>query len=102
MYRIIDIEILEPFKIACHFKNGEKRLFDLEKSLNKSQKYTQKLLEGDVFSTAKVDSLGGIYWEGMAEMTDLEGNTIPCDYDISPEFVYMNSRPTTERALPNS
>jgi len=61
--KIIDISIQEPFKIICTFSNGENRIFDLEKSLDKNKKYTNKVLSQDIFSKVKVGSLGEIYWK---------------------------------------
>ncbi|MGB1450405.1 MAG: hypothetical protein ACPG7E_01670 [Marinirhabdus sp.] len=56
-------------------------------------KYAQKNFDNATFTTAKVGALGEIYWEGIAEMKDLNGNPIPCAYDISPGFAYLNSMP---------
>jgi len=91
MNKIIDISIKEPFKILCTFKNGENRMFNLEQSLDKNKKYTNKILSQDVFNAIKVGSLGELYWDGIAKMKDLNGDMISCEYDICPDFVYVNS-----------
>lgn len=91
MKRILEISYQEPFKIVCSFNNGEQRLLDLQYALNPKQKYTQKILNNKTFKKAKIGVFGEIYWEGIAEMKDLEGNTIPCEYDISPDFAYIKS-----------
>lgn len=91
MNKITNISIQEPFKILCTFKNGENRIFNLEQILDKNKKYTNKILSPAVFSEVKVGSLGELYWDGVAEMKDLHGNMISCEYDICPDFVYMHS-----------
>ncbi len=91
MNKITKIAIQESYKILCSFKNGENRLFDVEQSLAKDKKYTNKILSQDVFNKVKVGSLGELYWDGVAEMKDLHGNMISCEYDICPDFVYMHS-----------
>ena len=91
MDKITDISFLELFKILCTFNNGEQRILDLTLILN--DKYSKKICNEGIFKQAKVGSLGEIYWEGIAEIKDLNGNVIPCEYDISPEFAHMNSIP---------
>ena len=91
MNKITDISFLELFKILCTFSNGEQRILDLNSTLK--DKYSKKIFNEDVFSQAKIGSLGEIYWEGIAEIKDLNGKIIPCEYDISPEFAHVNSIP---------
>lgn len=91
MNKITNLSIQKPFKILCTFKNGENRLFNVEQSLAKNKKYTNKILSQDVFNEVKVGSLGELYWDGVAEMKDLHDNMISCEYDICPDFVYINS-----------
>ena len=93
MNKIENISFLEPFRILCEFKNGEKRILDLEKLLDKSRKYSIRIFNDDVYQNAKVGSFGEIYWDGIAEMKDLKGNIVPCQYDICPDYVYMHSVP---------
>ena len=91
MKRIIQIEIQEPFKILCLFENGEQRMINLEKLLDKQNKYASKILNEHTFRQAKVGSFGEIYWDEIAEIRDLEGRSSPCPFDISAEYVYWNS-----------
>ena len=93
MNEIIKISFQKPFKILCSFNNGEQRILDLESLLDKSGKYSSKVFNDNVFKTAKIGSFGQIYWEGIAEMKDLDNKTIPCEYDICPDYAYMNSLP---------
>ena len=91
MNKIVNISIQEPYKLLCSFNNGEQRLLDLVKVLNINQKYTNKIFNTKTFSEVKIGSFGEIYWNNVAEMKDLKGNTIPCEYDICPDFAYLNS-----------
>ncbi|WP_445734943.1 hypothetical protein [Mariniflexile sp.] len=91
MNKIINIYIQEPFKILCFFENGEQKILDLQQVLNPEQKYMKSILNKKVFNQAKIGSFGEIYWEGVAQMKDLNGITIPCNYDISPDFAYLKS-----------
>jgi len=90
MHKIENISLLEPYKILCHFTNGEKRVLDLASSLN--DKYSKKIFSENQFNKVKLGSLGEIYWEGIGEIRGLNGEIEPCNYDISPEFAYFNSK----------
>lgn len=94
MRKITNISFEYPFKVHCLFNNGEERILDLEKALDKTGVYAKKIFEGDTFKKAKIDSFGGIYWEGIAEIKTLDGKSEPCEYDISPDFAYFTSEPT--------
>ena len=50
-----------------------------------------KILMPDFFKTVKIGELGQIYWLDAAQMKDERGNSIKCEYDMSPEFVYHHS-----------
>jgi len=93
MKKITKISFENPFKLNCLFNNGENRVLDLEKVLDKTQKYSKKIFEGDTFSNAKIGSFGEIYWENLAEIKKLNGEIVSCEYDISPEFAYLKSEP---------
>lgn len=65
-------------------------MIDLNKTLK--GKYANKILNNEaVFKSALIGDFGEIYWANVAEITDLNGNKTPCEYDMSPEFVYQNS-----------
>jgi len=91
MNRIINISIQENFRILYSFKNGEQRIFGMPKVLNPDKKFVNKIFNTEVFKNAKIGSFGEIYWNNIAEMRGLKGEIIPCEYDISPEFIYSNS-----------
>ncbi len=93
MHKIISVEVQSPFKLICHFKNGEVRIVDLDKVLDRKGKYAEKVLEVDTFKKVKIDPFGGIYWEGIAEMKDINGQSIPCEYDVSAGLIYEKSTP---------
>ena len=63
--------------------------------LDSNQKYARRIFDADVFRQAKIGSLGEIYWENIAEIKMLDGKIQPCNYDISPEFAYLNSEKKT-------
>jgi hypothetical protein len=91
MHKITNISILEAFKICCIFNNGEKKVLDLFKVLDDSNKYKSKVLNDAVFHLAKIGSFGEIYWDNIGEIKNYDGSILTCEYDISPEFAYFNS-----------
>ena len=91
--KIVKISIREPYKLLCFFNNGEQRILDLEKVLDPKKKFVSKIFDSTTFNKAKIGSFGEVYWEDVAEMKDLNGNTIACEYDICPDFAYLNSNP---------
>ncbi len=91
MKKIIEISFEFSYKILCIFNNGENRILDLEKVLDKEGKYSKKIFENETFRQAKIDSFGGNCWEGVAEIRNLKGEIEPCEYDMSPKWVYRNS-----------
>ena len=62
------------------------------KKLDPKNKFTQKILSPVVFKKALIGSFGEITWQGEGEMKDLQGKILSCEYDISPEFAYYNSK----------
>ena len=93
MNRIVKISIREPCKLLCFFNNGEQRILDLEEVLDPNKKFVSKIFDSTTFNKVKVGSFGELYWEDVAEMKDLNGNTIACQYDICPDFAYLHSNP---------
>lgn len=94
---IVAKEIVEvnSFSIVCKFNNGEVRKLEVDKifadKLNDT--YIQKILTKAVFDSVKIGDFGQLYWENVAQMKDLDGSMISCEYDMSPEFVYYDSNP---------
>ncbi len=97
MNRVVNISFQEPFKILCVFNNGEQRILDIEQVLDTEQEYAKKVFDQKVFNKAKVGAFGEIFWEGIAEMKDLNGSVIPCQYDICPDFAYLKSKPISKK-----
>ncbi len=90
MKKIVKIDLLEENQIVCHFDNNEARVLKLAESI--CDKYAHKILsDSEVFKSAKIGSCGEIYWSNVAEIMDLDGEVRQCDYDISPDFAYVNS-----------
>ncbi len=90
MVKLSKIEFSENNEILCFFENGELRLFDVQNSIK--DRYIDIIISDDkILKSAQIGEFGEIYWSNMGEITDLEGNIISCEYDISPEFVYENS-----------
>jgi len=80
-----------PYYIVCQFNNGEIKKIDVTSCLDKNNIYVKTILTENVFKTAKIGELGQIFWDNIAEMKDENNNTIKCEYDLSPEFVYHYS-----------
>jgi len=92
MIKAQEIVAIESFSIICKFNNGEVKKLDVDKVLPANDEFAQKILNTSTFNSVRVGSLGQLYWENSAEMKDEKGNIIPCEYDLSPEFVYYNSK----------
>ncbi len=91
MMKIIAIKFHKPFILECIFANKERRLFNLEEVFDRKAKYVNKLFNPAIFEQAKIGMFGQVYWEGIAEIRDLNGKLEPCEYDMSAEFIYHNS-----------
>lgn len=92
MRRIHKIELIGDNKIVCFFKNGEQRLLNLNTVLK--DKYGRLVTsDNSTYQKAKIGEFGEIFWNGLAQMKDYDGNYIDCSYDMSAEFAYQNSTP---------
>lgn len=47
----------------------------------------------------QIGEWGELYWSDAAEITLLNGEKEPCNYDISAEFAYHNSVPVNKHRL---
>lgn len=92
MLKIIEIKTIDRYSIVCKFNNEEIKKIDLDQALSAADKYAHKIMSPDIFRQVKIGELGQLYWENVAEMKDLNGHMISCEYDLSPEFVYYNSK----------
>lgn len=94
MIKPIKIIEVAPYYIVCLFNNGELRKLTVEPAFfsKVSKSVNETIFSKNIFSTVKIGELGQLYWKNAATMKDEKGNPIPCEYDISPEFVYHNSK----------
>jgi hypothetical protein len=94
MIKPLKIIEVAPFYIVCLFNNGELRKLIVEPMLfvkiNKTS--ADALFDKNIFNSVKIGEMGQLYWENIATMKDEKGNLIPCEYDLSPEFVYHHSK----------
>lgn len=93
MKKITKIELQKPYRILCTFNHNEQRIIDLKEIFSADDPYAQKVLNKSAFKKVQIGDFGELYWKDVAEMKDLHGKTIPCNYDISPEWVYRKSKP---------
>jgi hypothetical protein len=79
------------YTLRCEFNTGEVRIFNLQKSLDKNNRFVRKVLSPEVFEKVKLGDFGELYWDEIGEIKELNGSISSCNYDISPEFVYAHS-----------
>lgn len=61
MNKIIDIKVLDNYKLLAKFNDGEERVVDILPFLNRGG-IAKDLLDLKKFNEVKIDSGGGIYW----------------------------------------
>lgn len=93
MIKTLEILSVNLFSIICKFNTGEIKVLEMDKVLSTTDKYSKQILDPTKIKLVKIGEFGQLYWENMAEMRDIDGKMIPCEYDLSPEFVYANSSP---------
>ncbi|WP_151671774.1 DUF2442 domain-containing protein [Nitrincola schmidtii] len=81
MHKVIEVEVLENFKLLLTFSDQQKRIFDATEYLNKG--VFIKLRNGTVFNQAYVQ------WDTVCW---------PGELDISPDTLYIKSKPIDELA----
>ena len=71
----IEVKVIENYKLRIKFKNGEQRIFDMEKYIN--EKFYKKLKDKKYFKNVKI-----------------AGNTIEWQdgEDVAPENLYIRQR----------
>jgi hypothetical protein len=94
MIKPVKIVEVAPYYIVCLFNNGEVRKLTVEPDFfsKVSKSINDSIFNTNIFNTVKIGELGQLYWENLATMKDEKGDPIPCEYDISPEFVYHYSK----------
>ncbi len=91
MLKIKNISLMPNYTLRCVFNTGEVRIFNLQKSLDKNDRFVRKVLSLEVFEKVKLGDFGELYWDEIGEIKELNGSISSCNYDISPEFVYAHS-----------
>ncbi len=93
MLKAIEITEVKPYQVTCRFNNGELRLIEMEKIIRDSNSFVnkQKLLEPVFFKQAAIGVFGQLYWDNAAYFKNENGELIPCEFDLSPEFVFHHS-----------
>ncbi len=94
MLKAVEIINSNPYKIVCKFNTGEIREINLENLILESNSLVnkEKLLDPAFFNKAAIGNFGELFWENAAYIRDLKGEMISCEFDLSPEFVYFNSK----------
>lgn len=82
---------MDDYIIRCEFDNGEIRDLDITTFMDRNGVYSKHVYDKSVFSKVKLGEFGQLYWEGIAKIKTLDGNINPTEYDICPDFAYMNS-----------
>lgn len=93
MIHVTNILETQPYFLIVAFDNGEVRKLEMQPILESQQHYpgVEKLFDTNIFLHPHIGNFGQIYWDNILQMRDLQGEFIPCEYDLSPEFVYENS-----------
>jgi len=93
MIKITRVFIENPYQLICEFNNKEVRLLDalpiLEQHKHLNGVYS--LFEEEVFAKVEIGDFGELTWRQIVT-SDYNGVTTCWDYDISPEFAYINSK----------
>lgn len=93
MIRVKKIEKIENYSIWIRFSNDELRILNVRELNfnNHNNTFIQKLFNPEKFPKVSIGNLGQICWSDIAEMKNIDGNVISCEFDMSPEYVYASS-----------
>lgn len=94
MLKIVEIISVEPYNVICKFNTGEIKIIALENCISTSSNNVDKakLLNKEFFKQVQIGKFGELFWADSAFMKNEKNELIPCEFDLSPEFVYHNSR----------
>jgi hypothetical protein len=94
MLRIVHIQTLDNYHLAGTFNKGIKKQLNILPLVEEQKhlKGVEKLLDRTLFSTARIGIFGEIVWDNIIEITSPDGETTIWDYDISPEFFFVNGK----------
>jgi len=92
MLRILEIVASSPYYLHCKFNNDVIKKLDVKPIIEHHIHLNgvEDLLNETVFKTVKIGEFGEIVWADIVK-TIQDGKEIKWDYDISPEFAYLNS-----------
>ena len=93
MIKVTAIEKAEPYVIVCRFNNNMVKKLDILPLIenHKNLDGIEKLLDIETFSKVRVGELGELVWDKIIKTTNYKGERETWDYDISPEFAFINS-----------
>lgn len=88
MVRLNKIIAINAFQITGQFNDGQIKKLDVYPLIKNHLHLNgvDKLLNEEVFNNAKLGDFGEIYWSQIVTSK----NAILMDYDISPEYFYVN------------
>ena len=95
MIKPVEILSAHPYSVVCRFSSGETRELNVEPLLlaQKNIKGVKKLFDKQVFSQVSIGEVGQLLWKDIITMKNEKGELISAEYDISPEFAYLQSIP---------
>ena len=93
MLRIEEIVEVVPYSVTCKFNTGEVKKIVLNTYISAGNHLVDKikLLNPDFFKEVQIGRFGELFWNNAAFMQNEKDELIPCEFDLSPEFVYHNS-----------
>ncbi len=93
MIKVIEIKKVEPYAVECTFNNGISKKLDVYPLIQNHKDLVgiDKLLEAQVFNNVRIGEMGELVWDNIIK-TEYNGETILMNYDISPEFAFVNAK----------
>ncbi|MEO5581822.1 MAG: hypothetical protein ABIR66_03965 [Saprospiraceae bacterium] len=90
MIKVIEIIDSKGTVLICKFNNQEIKSIDFDQ-YKFHDKFIEKIIETDQLKDVRIGDLGQLYWPGQATIQEINGEISFIDYDVSAEFVYINS-----------
>lgn len=87
---VVEIIKVDGYNVTCLFNDGKVLTIDFLSWILprvKSDNIYSKLLNQEVFNTIGCNGIT-IYWPGLAKVTQLDGTTEPCEFDLDPIMLY--------------
>lgn len=91
MIRVTEIIEKAPYYLLCRFNNGSVKKLDVLPIIENHThlKGVESLLNESVFKNVRIGEFGELVWDKIVKTTD-NGVEIYWDYDISPEYAFLN------------